>query len=321
MRLNEKLLQTLAFLKLYPSKNVGFYKGPLTWMRQRKHKKLNRKYHITIIGREHYRHDFAPLTVYSINEHCTTISANLNEVTEKTDAIWFLLQDPIKETERAEFETKCKTVWKDKRILNSPETYNIYHSEKCFPLLDAAGVSVPRYSFSEDEVGKTKVIYKKINQQASEKFISEYKGHIDSFRPFEFIDTIADGVYHRFRAFFAFGAVIPSIFTHSPSWNVGYLQESFREVGFDLSDFEVEQLKLISKTLKMDYFAVDFIRANNTSYFIDVNIYPTIQHRLFEEKKPYGLFHTFNFLTNYKGTKAWEAVEKELLKGLKIAKK
>lgn len=317
MRLNEKLVQTLAFARLINPKNVGFYKGPLTWQRLKEQSKLKRKFHITVIGRSHYRHDFAPLTVYSMNTHFTQISVNLNTVTEKTDAIWINRQDPIKDTIKADLLEKCESTWRDKLILNHPNNYNTYHLDECFPRLEAGGVSVPRYTFTDADLGKTKVIYKKINQQASEKFICDYKGDVEGFRPFEFIDTAnAENNFHRYRAFYAFGAVIPSIFIHSPSWNVGYLHETSRQVGFDMTDFEIEQMRRIAQAMEIDYFAVDFIRANNTSYFIDVNIYPTIQHRSFPKKKPYGLFHTFDFLKASDGKSAWEVTEVHLLKRL-----
>jgi hypothetical protein len=314
MRLNEKLVQTLAYLRLMKPDKVGFYKGPLSSQRQKKHSQLSRPYHISIIGGTHYRRDLALLTVFSINEHCQDVSANLNTVTDKTDAIWILLQDPIDEARRVELEQKCKTDWASKLILNSPETYNIYHSDTCFPILDKAGVSVPNYEFTDDDLGKTKVIYKKINQQTSEKFICEYKGPVEGYRPFQFIDTIDQDVYHRYRAFYVLGNVIPTIYIQSPSWNVCHKHETFRKIGFDLTQFEIDQLSLIAKALDMDYFAVDFIRANNTSYFIDVNIYPTVKHRSFTGKQPYGLFHTFNFLKDLNGTPVWESFERSLIK-------
>jgi len=217
----------------------------------------------------------------------------MNERIEDADVVWVYCKDPIPPNNKEGLLRVLKRARPGAPIINHPEVYNAYHEEGTFEKLAEAGVSVPRSALTDKEIGKTLVVYKtKKGHGHTPKFLSEYNDSKVGYRAFEFIDSRGlDGLYRRYRAFYILGTVRPGTLLSSDRWNV-LVKTAKRQEAFTITSNEVNQIRLIAKTLGLQYFAVDYLRrkGDNLPVFIDLNVYPDICSRLKQTSRKLGYY-------------------------------
>jgi len=255
----------------------------LTWIGRRKHKKLRRRVHICLLDYRLEGGRQSKFTEFWINERSRACSASMNGRIEEADIVWIYCKDPIPPGKKGELLQALKKVKPGTPIINYPEGYNSYHEERTFEVLGEAGVSVPRSKLTSADEGKTLAVYKTEGRHGhAPKYLSEYEGPKAGYRAFEFVDSAGpDGLYRRYRAYYLFGAVYPSLLRSSGNWNV-YSQTAERTETFTMTSKEISQVRLIAKTLGLQYFAVDYLRrkVDDSPVFVDVNVYPDVRSKL-----------------------------------------
>lgn len=276
-RIRDNLLQWLWFAASVDKQHIGYDKGPLTWMRVAKHKTLRRHAHLCLLDVYPKGGKFGRFTAFWINERSRICKVTLNEGLEDADIIWVYSQDPLPSDIKQELLLALRKTKESALIINHPDVYNSYHEQESFRKLSEAGVCVPRNEFTDNDIGKTPVVYKVIGRHGSSKFLSPYEGCVDGYRPFEFIDSRGhEGLYRKYRAFYILGIVSPNHVAYSDYWNVHRETRKRTECLFDLTSIENESIRLIAKTLNLQYFSVDFLRrgSDDNAFFTDINIYP-----------------------------------------------
>ena len=276
-RLKDNLLQWLWFASSVDTQHIGYDHGPLTWLRTAKHRRLRRNIHLCLLDVYPKGGKFGRFTAFWINERSRICKATLNEGVEDADVIWIYSQDPFPHDTRQELLHTLKKARRDALLINHPDAYNVYHEQQSFKKLAGAGVCVPRDNFNDDDLGKTTVVYKVIGRHGSSKFLSPYRGPVEGYRPFEFIDSRgAQSLYRKFRAFFILGMVCPNHVAYSDHWNVHRETTKHTEYQFDITDTEKKSIRLIAKTLNIQYFSIDFLRRghDDKAFFTDINVYP-----------------------------------------------
>lgn len=302
-RAEDVAVQWLWFALPIKAERIGYGKGPLTWLRQRNHRKLRRKIHICLL-------DYMPeggrqtkLTEFWINERSRLCSASMNDRIGDADVVWVYCKDPIPPDKKSELLQTLKRAKPGTPVINHPELYNAYHEERTFERLAQAGVSVPRSRLTDEDVGTTMAVYKTEGRHGhAPKFLSEYTGPRAGYRAFEFIDSrSSEGLYRRYRAYYILGAVCPGRVLFSDRWNV-LAKTSTHSVPFVTTPEEAAQIRQIAKTLGLQYFAVDYLRRkdDDSPVFVDLNVYPDIRTRSekFSRKSGYyGRWHSFDTRT------------------------
>ena len=278
---------------------VGRGHGPRTWLEDARHASLVRPLHICLLEHPRARATFGRLMAAWINERSGLCTAAVNEGLERADVVWTFTQDPLSPATRRALGNAIARAPADAVVLNHPDRYDAYHEAGTFERLAAAGVGVPRSSFTAADVGRTEVVYKRLDQQHSEKHRAVYGGPLPGYRAFEFVDALdPDGLRRRYRSYLLAGHVRPSKVQLSPHWNVCLEHAVRTEETFTASDTEVRQIRKIAATLGLDYFAVDYLRrpADAQPVFVDINVYP----RIFETAATnrgigrHGLWHSFD---------------------------
>lgn len=297
-RLKDNSVQWLWFLSNVQKDFIGYDKGLLTFLRSSRHRRLRRKVHISIL--EVYPKKFGRFTAFWINERSSLCSASLNERIPDADVIWIYSQDPLQPESKRELLGMLKEAKPGIPVINHPDSYNSYHEEDVFALLEKAGVSVPRSTFTDRDIGNTRVIYKVKGKHGSSKFLSLYKGPVEGFRPFEFVDSRGpDGLYRKYRAFFVLGIVRPNHIAFSEEWNVHRETRKRTEYAFDMTPLEIDSLRTIADTLNLQYFAVDYLRrgSDDFPFFTDINVYP-LPIDFTETARKFGYFGRWHILDN-----------------------
>lgn len=278
-RLNDIILQWTWFLFRIDPQYIGFDNGLLTWLRRRRHRRLKKKVHICLLEYNLKGGKFGRFTEFWINERSQICTVSLNAKVEYADIIWIYSQDPLSQEIKEKIMTALRKAKNSAVIINHPDVYDVYHERNTFQRLFEVGVNVPRTTFTTEDMNKTIVVYKAEGQQASDKFISPYFGEYSHYRAFEFIDSRGiDGLYRRYRAYFIVGIVRPSKAMFSNIWNVCVKNMKRLEYTFQMTETEIDQVKLIAKTLNLQYFAVDFLRrkGDDLPVFTDINVYPMV---------------------------------------------
>jgi hypothetical protein len=224
----------------------------------------------------------------------------MNDRIEDADVVWIYCKDPIPPNKKDGLLRVLTRARPGAPIINHPEVYNSYHEERAFEALAEAGVSVPRSEFSDQDVGKTLVIYKTKGRHGhAPKFLTEYEGFKVGYRAFEFVSSRGpNGLNRRYRAYYLLGAIYPSLLRSSGDWNV-YSQTAERTEPFTMAPHETDQIRLIAKTLNLQYFAVDYLRRkeDDSPVFVDLNVYPDVISKLRELGRKlgyYGRWHTLD---------------------------
>lgn len=294
------MLQWLWFVSNVEPGRIGYGQGPLTRVRQRRHRQLRRAVHICLLEYQPKAlREFGELTAFWINERSRVCSASLNEGIEDADVVWVYSQDPLSPHVRRRLLETLKKARAGTPVINHPDVYNSYHEERVFEALAEAGVSVPRTEFTRDDMHETWVVYKAEGRHLAPKYLSRYTGPVAGYRAFEFVDSRdSDGRYERYRAFYVVGVVRPSKAMFSQHWNVYTKNMSHLEYTFEMTSAEVGQVRLIAETLGLQYFAVDYVRRKRDGrpVFIDINVYPTPYSLKESGREPgyYGRWHTFD---------------------------
>jgi hypothetical protein len=263
-RFLDHLAQWLWFILRIDPDCIGYDNGLLTWKKQRKHKALQRKIHICLLDVFPPGGKFGQFVTFWINERSSLCRATVNEGIENADVIWIYSQDPLPPNIQKELLELIKKAKDRTPIINHPDVYNSYHKDSTFKLLDRAGISVPRLAFTAQDIGKTNVI-------------SAYKGTLDGFRAFEFVDSRDSNVlYKKYRAIYIAGFIFPDRILFSNQWDVNAATIKHVEYAFKMTSVEIDSISLIAKLLKIQFFAIDYLRrsSDNLPIFIDINLYP-----------------------------------------------
>jgi hypothetical protein len=297
--IEDAVAQWLWFTLPVDPERIGYGEGPLTWLRQRKHKKSRKHIHICLLDYLSEGGRQSKFTEFWINERSRLCSASMNEGIEYADVLWTYCKDPISPHKKDELLQVLKRARPGTPIINHPEVYNSYHEERAFKTLAEAGVSVPRSEFSDRDVGKTLVIYKTKGRHGhAPKFLSEYEGSKAGYRAFEFVSSRSpDGLNRRYRAYYLLGAICPSLLRTSGNWNV-YSQTAERTEPYTMRSNEADQIRLIAKTLDLQYFAVDYLRRkeDDSPVFVDLNVYPDVISKLRDLSVKFGYYGRWHTL-------------------------
>jgi hypothetical protein len=287
-------LQNFWFLTGVPARRIGYGRGLLTWMRVNRHRRLRRRIHIVLLDPSG-EGKFGSLQAFWINKSCSLCSASLNERLEDADVAWIFSQDPLSPDSRSKLLNSLREAKPGARIINHPDVYNNYHKEDAFERLAAAGVSVPRATFSQDDLRRTTVVYKRTGQHHAPKTLEQYSGPRAGYTAFEFIDSRGpDGLYRRYRAYYIVGIVSPYKLYLCKSWNVYGDNDPRIQYTFDMTPEEIRQVRTIADVFKLQYFEVDFLRRSGDGkpFFFDVNIYPN-------NRLPASTVHDLGYYENW----------------------
>jgi hypothetical protein len=278
-RFADLFLQWFWFVTPVDRSRIGHDRGLLTWRRVAGHRRLRRRIRICLIDIYPRGGKFGKFTCFWINERSKVCSASLNEKIEEADVVWIYSQDPLPEPAKAELLRILKRKKPGTPVINHPDDYNSYHEDRCFGALRDAGVSVPGSDFTDGDIDKTPVVYKKIGKHGYPALFSLYRGPMVGFRAFEFCDSRGlDGIHKKYRAYYVMGSVIPRHLLMSDNWDV-HRETSTRAIyNFCITETERQMMGLIAQTLNLQYFAVDFVRRASDSFpvFTDINVYPLL---------------------------------------------
>ncbi len=296
---SEGFTQNLWFLAGIPAVRVGYGRGALTAARLWRHRRLQRPIRITLLECHSGEPRFGPLTAYWINQRSRRCAATVNTRIEDADVVWVYSQDPLTPEVRTQVDAALTRARPGARVINPPQCYNAYHEDGCFERLAAAGVAVPDGEFGPADRGRTLVVYKMRGLQAAPKSVEPWDGPRAGYQAFRFLDARGeDGLYRRYRAFYLVGAVRPSKLMVCDHWNVCLKNRPRLEFGFEMTPDEIRQVRLIARTLGLDYFAVDYLRRREDGrpFFTDINVYPTIVSlpTTVRARGDHGLWHTFD---------------------------
>ncbi|RDV27412.1 hypothetical protein DXV75_05115 [Alteromonas aestuariivivens] len=293
------LVQWSWFLFGIDPKKVGYGKGPITWYRKRT-MPPKRQIRIHLLGAGDTIPRFAELTAWAINRGSSLCSATVRGDLSEADVIWIYDQDPIHPDLLDKLKRKISPFVRcGAAVINEPGTYNAYHKASAFPRLERAGVSVPRFRFTQQDIGKCLVVYKSIGKQGKRKWLDYFDGERPGCKAFEYIHCLNnDGLFRRYRAHYLAGMVRGSEVMLSDSWHVCNRRAVGIEYDFVPTDYEKEQITRIAKVLSLDYFAVDYLRPPKTggAVFTDINVFPTVQspRSRVHARGDWGLWHTFD---------------------------
>ena len=320
-RLGDAAAQWLWFALPVKAERVGYGRGPLTWLRRRGHKGLRRKVHVCLL-------DYVPgggrqgrFTEFWINQRSRACSASLNGPVEEADVVWVYCKDPIPPEEKEGLLRALGRARPGTPVVNHPDAYDAYHREGTFAALAEAGVGVPRTDLTGEDVGRTPAVYKTEGGHGhTPKIFSGYEGPKPGFRAFEFVDSRgADGLHRRYRAYYIVGAVHPGWLFRADHPNVLTRTAKLAEV-FEMTAREAEQIRLIAKTLGLQYFAVDYVRrrGDDSAVFVDINVYPDVRskaQRTIRKLGYYGSWHVFDNkqLFGFSERSDWDVFDRAML--------
>lgn len=322
-RLQDLALQWLWFAFNIKKEYIGYDKGLLTWLRTRRHRKLKRPIHICLLEVYPRGGKFGRFTAFWINERSLVCSVSINEYIENADILWVFSQDPLTENIKKELLQTIKKARPGTPVINHPDVYNSYHEEYTFRALKEAGVNVPRFEFTENDIGKAHVLYKLIWEHGSPKFLSLYRGPVKGHRPFEFIDSRgSDGLFRKYRAFYINGLVYHPYLLLSDHWDVRWATKKQVKYTFEIPADEIASLHLIAKTLKIQYFSVDYMRRNSDGrpFFTDINVYPMpiAYAEIARHLGYYGRWHLFDNrlrleIPEFSGRSFWDMFDEAIV--------
>ncbi len=276
-RMKSLALQWSWFLPGIQPRHIGYDYGPLTWLKERKHRHCRKQIHICLLEYYPPGGKFGRFMSFWINERSLICSASLNDGMNDADVFWIYSQDPIPSPIQTKLLRALKKGKTDVAVINHPLFYNAYHEVSSFQMMEKAGIGVPRTEFNETDIGKTLVVYKMVNAQACPKFLSPYRGVVDGYRAFEFIDSRAsNGLYVKYRALYLAGFILPEFILYSDQWNVVWKTKKDIDYSFEMKESEGEMIHRIADVLQVQYFTVDYVRrgSDNARIVTDINVYP-----------------------------------------------
>lgn len=258
-------------------RQIGYDRGLLTWLKERRHRHRRKQIHICLLEYYPPGGKFGRFMRFWINERSRICSVSLNEGMHDADILWIFSQDPIPSHIQRELLRALKKGKTDVAVINHPLAYNAYHDISSFWLMGQAGIGVPRTEFDETDIGKTIVVYKMIDTQTCPKFLSPYRGVVDGYRAFEFIDSrVSHGLYVKYRALYLAGVIIPEFILYSDQWNVVWTTKKEIDYSFEMQESEREMIHEIARVLQVQYFTVDYVprSSDDARVVTDINVYP-----------------------------------------------
>jgi len=239
-----------------------------------------------------------------IGQRSRACSAAVNRGAARADVVWILSQDPLSPAGRRALEGVLARLPARVAVLNPPRVHDAYHEPDAFARLAAAGVSVPRTRFGEEDLGVTPVVFKAVREQPARKFLARWNGPVAGFNAFAYEDgRKGDGLWWRYRAYYVAGEVLSGDAVGSPAWEAR--AERSREVDLapELRPAERAQIARLARTLELDFFAVDYLRraGDGTPVFLDVNVYPmvSIARSVTGERGLRGSWHVWEIAERY----------------------
>jgi hypothetical protein len=258
-----------------PPRLIGWGPGALTAVRRARHRLLRRPVRLCLLERQGPGTRFAAAHAFWINQRSRVVRAVVNERPEEADVVWVLSQDPLTPDARRRLAADLATVPCGVPVLNHPDAYDAYHLDDAFPRLAAAGVRVPRTDLGPGEPA----VYKAQGEQGSRKWQGPYTGPAPGYRAFEFVDgRAADGLWWRHRVWYLAGEVFPEQAIGTAGWEATARHQVAIARAPAMTRHERDQVRLIGRTLQLDFFAVDHLRrrGDESPVFLDVNVYPTL---------------------------------------------
>ncbi len=277
MRAADLTLQWTWYLLGIPTERIGYDKGMLTWLREKRHRKAKKEMHICLLEVQPAGGKFGRFLTYWINERSIRCSASLNRGIEDADIIWVYSQDPLSSASIKKLTNVLGKARRGTPVMNHPNLYNYYHEPGSFGLLEKAGLNVPRSSFGQEDIGRTRVVYKMPGKHAAHKILSLYTGPREGFSPYEFIDSRGnDGLFTKYRCTYLNGTVLPNYLLFSDHWNVTWSSKTKVEFLFDLFPDLTDALQTVARVSGLDFFHVECLKRNtdNRLFIVDLNIYP-----------------------------------------------
>ncbi|HXV92418.1 MAG TPA: hypothetical protein VD813_03895 [Pseudonocardia sp.] len=270
-----------------PPHRIGWGPGPLTTARRAVHRARHalggRPLRLALLEHPQPGTAFGAAMAFWINRRSGKWTARLHRRLDgrldRAELVWVFSQDPLGPAARAWLDRRLAGLPAGVPVLNPPATHGAYHRDDAFPRLAAAGVRVPRTAFGTEDLGRTPVVYKAAGEQGSRKEREPYRGPRAGFRAFAAEDGRgADGLHRRYRAFVLGDLVLPEDVIAAPVWNACARTLVTVERSFALIAHERAQLLLLTRTLGLDFAAVDFLRrrSDGLPVFLDVNVYPTV---------------------------------------------
>lgn len=262
-----------------PPSRIGWGRGPLTALRTARHRRPRRggRLRVCLLELPHVGPPIGPSHAFWINERSRACVAQLNRAPQAADVVWVLSQDPLGPAGRRTLEAALARLPPHVAVVNRPASYDAYHEEGSFARLEAAGVRVPRTRFGPQDEGVTPVVYKARYEQPARKFLAPWRGPVPGFRPFAFEDgRDAQGRTWRFRAYHLLGEVLSGDALASPRWEARAETLELVDLAAELPQGERDAIVRLARTLRLDFFAVDYLRraADGEAVFLDVNPYP-----------------------------------------------
>lgn len=236
------------------------------------------------------------LTETWINSNSRLFHAQTDPLKGRMDVIWVHSQDPLSHQD-AEILRARIAAHREVAVINHPDRYNFYHSEKSFRELEQAGVPVPHKIGRGDEY-EGLAVYKKSGVQAADKWLGPYAGPKSGYRAFSFIETKwADGFYRRFRIFYLCGWVRASKLFLGRDWNVALKSTEHLYYGFPLTEKMKKVANGVHKVSGLDYFALDLLvrESDGEAFCVDINVFPHVDSLASTQRAAKRLFrmHTF----------------------------
>ncbi len=300
---------------------TGWGSGPLTRARQARARLRRRPLHVVLLEHHALTTRFAAPMAFWINERSEVATAAVNDL-RGADVVWVFSQDPLPAHARQSLAAAVADLPADVVVLNRPEVYDAYHRDDAFPRLAAAGVSVPRTAFTDEDVGRVEVVYKAQREQPARKQRAPYAGPREGFRAFGFEDGRGpDGLVRRYRAYHLGGRSWAGDVFVSDQWAISSATTAGYEHVYELPDLEREQIGLLARTLGLDFFAVDYLRRHEDGrpVFHDVNVYPTVDTPLGNRQRgERGHWHVWDGPVRLGGLQAarspmWDEFDRALL--------
>jgi hypothetical protein len=298
-----------------PDERMGFYApGAWTRLRQRRHRKLQRPFHLGLLTAGFKFTNIIELHAFWLNERLKSFRTSIDPDPATVDIFWVYSQDPLPPDRRSRIEASLRDARPGTPVINPPDVFDAYHQPDIFAKLSAAGVAVPRSAFGPEDIGLP-VVFKPEGKQSQVIGPVPWDGPRPGMRPFEFVETRGeDGLYRRYRAAYILGRVYAGA-CQASSEPVVRAQNRSGDHVWQLTSEEAEQLKTTAAITGLDFFAADLLRPSGgaPSVLTDINSFPMLKER---DLRPgyYGHGHDFSVLrpADSDGISAWDWLETAL---------
>jgi hypothetical protein len=309
------IAQSLWWAAGISDERLGFYApGPWTIGRQRRHRSLDRLFHLGLLTGGFTFTNIIKLHAFWLNERLRSFRVSIDPDPTTVDIFWVYSQDPLPPQRRSRIADSIRRARSGTPVINPPEVFDAYHRPDIFHTLAEAGASVPRTRFGPKDVG-TPVVFKPEGTQSTVIGPVPWDGPRPGMRPFEFIDSRGeDGLYRRYRAVYLLGRCFAGT-CQASSEAIVRAQNRPGDYVWRLTDAEVTSLEKAAAVTGLDFFTADFLRVpdGSRSVLTDINSFPMLKER---DLRPefYGHQHDFSLVRPARGDGigAWDWLEHAL---------